>query len=166
MSNITSLEIRISEAEDSLAFFTDKLKTLKAEFEEFKQQHQEQEQEQEQENLLGRCATHPEYGRGIIVSDNPDTFKQVRFMVRNDEFTDGADRFFVNFDDLTLDPVTLTTGQDFEDAPEGTIVEDITNPRCVAMKIRGTWCLVGLGGVALTSEDMSACRVIRWGNGK
>lgn len=133
MSNITSLEIRISEAEDSLAFFTDELKTLKSEFEELKQQ------QQEQEDLLGRRATHPEYGRGIIVSDNPDTSKQVRFIVRNDEFTDGAERFFVNFDDLTLDPATLTTEQDFEDAPEGTIVQGLSFPEMAFMKSNSLW---------------------------
>lgn len=58
---------------------------------------------------------------------------------------------------------TLTTAEVFNNAPEGTIVEDITDPRCVAMKIRGIWYLAGLGGAALTSEGMPACRVIRWG---
>ena len=81
MTSIKDLELRIKSAASTLEM-------LRGELEELRQQQQ---QEPEPESLLGRWATHPKYGRGIIASDKPDTFKEVRFTIRNDEFTDGAD---------------------------------------------------------------------------
>lgn len=74
------------------------------------------------ENLFGRWATHPEYGRGIIISAYPDATDFVRFAYENSCFVGGSDWECVNPDDLTLDPVELTTMKDFRTAPEGTIV--------------------------------------------
>ncbi|OFQ48123.1 hypothetical protein [Corynebacterium sp. HMSC076D02] len=74
------------------------------------------------ENLFGRWATHPEYGRGIIISAYPDETCLVRFAYENSCFVGGSDWECVNPDDLTLDPVELTTMKDFRTAPEGTIV--------------------------------------------
>lgn len=78
MTSIKDLELRIKSAASTLEM-------LRGELEELRQQEQ---QEPEQESLLGRWATHPKHGRGIIASDKPDTFKEVRFTIRNDEFTD------------------------------------------------------------------------------
>ena len=69
------------------------------------------------ENLFGRWATHPTLGRGIIISAHPDRENFVKFV--NGESWSG-----VILDDLTLDPVELTTKADFEDAPEGTVISD------------------------------------------
>ena len=154
MTNIDDLQERISSAEAVLD-------ALKTELQELKNQ----EQQQEPEPLFGRWATHPEHGRGIIASDNPDTFKEVLFTIRNDEFTDGADQLFVRFDDLTLDPATLNGEQDFDRAPGFTIVEDIDDLRCVAVKVGGGWHWGGEAN-AVPPEGMPPCRVIRWGNGQ
>ena len=74
------------------------------------------------ENLFGRWATHPEYGRGIIISAYPEATDLVRFAYENSGFVGGSDWECVNPDDLALDPVELTTMKDFRTAPEGTIV--------------------------------------------
>lgn len=155
MTTIKDLELRIKSAEATLEMLRGDLEALK----------QQQQQEPKPESLLGRWATHPTYGRGIITSDKPDTFKEVRFTIRNDEFTDGADQLFVRFDDLTLDPATLTTAKDFEDAPEGTIVEELGNERGVCVKAGVRW-YIAVGSYAVRSGHMPTCRVIRWGNGQ
>lgn len=73
-------------------------------------------------NLFGRWATHPVHGRGIIYSAYPDADGLVRFAYENSCFVSGSSWEFVNPDLLTLDPVELTTAEDFENAPEGTVV--------------------------------------------
>ena len=70
-----------------------------------------------QENLFGRWAEHPTLGRGIIISEHPDQGNLVKFV--NDKSWSG-----VILDELTLDPVELTTVPDFEAAPEGTVISD------------------------------------------
>lgn len=155
MTSIKDLELRIKSAESTLEM-------LRGELEELRQQQQ---QKPEPASLLGRGATHPEHGRGIIASDKPDTFKEVRFTIRNDEFTDGADQLFVRFDDLALDPATLTTQQDFDKAPEGTIAESTMYPKGVVVKTEDGWYRAG-GMHAIAVEYMPTCRVIRWGNGQ
>lgn len=83
------------------------------------------------ENLFGRWATHPEYGRGdtridrrrgIICSAHPDQVGLVRFIYEEENRAGGTDCVWVGIDDLTIDPVELTTMKDFRTAPEGTIV--------------------------------------------
>lgn len=164
MTTINDLELRIGSAEDIIVVLKDELAELKTHLQELKEQ-QEKDKQPEQESLLGRWATHPKYGRGIITSDKPDTFKEVRFTIRNDEFTDGADQLFVRFDDLTLDPATLTTAKDFEDAPKGTIVEATERPHDIYVKAEVRWYIAGYTST-ISSKDIPACRVIRWGNGK
>lgn len=160
MTKIDDLQERVNSAEKIFDAFKSELDELKAELEALKNQ------EPEQESLLGCWATHKEYGRGVIFSSEPNDDGYVRIAYRNDSCMGGAETCYARPEDLDLDPAILTTGQDFEDAPEGTIIEDITDPRCVAMKIRGIWYLAGLGGAAVTSEQMPPCRVIRWGNGQ
>ncbi|MFS0445980.1 hypothetical protein ACL1CR_13965, partial [Corynebacterium striatum] len=70
-----------------------------------------------QENLFGRWAEHPTLGRGIIISEHPDQENFVKFV-------NGKSWSGVTLDDLTLDPAELTTVEDFETAPEGTVVAD------------------------------------------
>ena len=153
MTTIKDLELRIKSAESTLEM-------LRGELEELRQQ-----QQQEPEPLFGRWATHPTYGRGIIVSRKPDSDGELRFAYRNSSYTDHVDTRFVLPESLTLDPATLTTAKDFEDAPEGTIVEATMCPKDVAVKTEDGWRRTG-GMHAIAVEYMPACRVIRWGNGK
>lgn len=153
MTNIDDLQERISSAEAVLD-------ALKTEFEAFKKQEQ-----QEPESLFGRWAIHPGYGRGIIVSRNPDDDGEVRFAYLNSSYTDGVETRFARPESLTIDPATLNTTEDFEKAPVGTIVESITEPRDVYVKAGVRW-YIAAGSYAVRSVHMIPCRVIRWGNGK
>lgn len=155
MTTIDDLESRISSAEATL-------ERLNAELTELKAQAQEQ---QEPESLFGRWATHKEYGRGIIISDKPDGDGDVRFAYRNSSYTDHVDTRFVLPESLTLDPATLTTTEDFDKAPVGTIVEAPMYPKDVAVKTEDGWYRTG-GMHAIAVEYMPTCRVIRWGNGQ
>ena len=157
MTTIDDLEMRIEGAEDALTFVKDQLAGLKANLQELKQQ--------EPESLFGRWATHKEHGRGIIVSCKPDGEGDVRFAYLNSSYTDHVDTRFVLPEHLDPDPVTLTTTKDFEDAPEGTIVEAPMYPKDVAVKTEDGWYRTG-GMHAIAVEYMPTCRVIRWGNGQ
>lgn len=117
------------------------------------------------ESLFGRWATHPEYGRGIITSIKPDSTGEVRFAYRHSSYTDGAETRFARPESLTIDPATLITGQDFEDAPDGTIAETLTEPRYVYTKARGVWYATG-SKYYIPSHEVRECRVIKWGNGQ
>ena len=170
MTDIKDLEMRIEGAEDALTFVKDQLAGLKTHLQELK----EQEEDKQPESLFGRWATHPEYGRGIIASRKPDGDGEVRFAYRTSRYTDEVNIRFVlpehltlDFDPatLTLDPATLTTTEDFEDAPEGTIVEAPMYPKDVAVKTEDGWYRTG-GMHAIAVEYMPTCRVIRWGNGQ
>lgn len=154
MTDIKDLELRIKSAESTLEM-------LRGELEELRQQ----EPEPEKEDLFGRWATHPEHGRGIIVSRKPDGDGDVRFAYRNGSYTDGVDTRFVLPESLDLDPATLTTHQDFDKAPEGTIVEATMYPKDVAVKTEDGWYRTG-GMHAIAVEYMPTCRVIRWGTGQ
>ena len=155
MTTIKYLEERIKSAESTLEM-------LRGELEELRQQQQ---QEPEQESLLGRWATHKVYGRGIIISDKPDGDGDVRFAYLNRSYTDHVDTRFVLPEHLDLDPATLTTTEDFDKAPVGTIVEAPMYPKDVAIKTEDGWYRTG-GMHAIAVEYMPTCRVIRWGNGK
>ncbi|OFP17172.1 hypothetical protein HMPREF2998_02995 [Corynebacterium sp. HMSC065A05] len=74
------------------------------------------------QSLFGRWATHPKYGRGFISSAYPNLDGFMRFNYKNEGLPGGANWVWASLDDLALDPVELTTVEDFEDAPEGTIV--------------------------------------------
>lgn len=115
------------------------------------------------EPLLGRWATHPAYGRGIIVSRRPDGDGEVRFVCRNSSYTDDVDTRFVRPESITLDPATLTIAQDFEDAPEGTIIEIMVEPKDVYLKADGAWYGAGKD-YATPAKALTKARVIRWGN--
>lgn len=80
------------------------------------------------ELLFGRKAEHLEHGRGMICSAYPNENGFVRFVYKDKCFIDGTNWERVHLDDLTLDPVELTTAEDYDNAPEGTIVEDCFAP--------------------------------------
>lgn len=156
MTDIKDLELRIKSAESTLEM-------LRGELEELRQQEQ---QEPEQESLFGRWATHPEHGRGIIISDKPDFGGEVKFAYHwNPEDEDSTTCHYVNLGGLALDPVTLATAKDFDKAPVGTIVEATMYPKDVAVKTEDGWYRTG-GMHAIAVEYMPTCRVIRWGENK
>lgn len=156
MTSIKDLELRIKSAESTLEM-------LRGELEELRQQQQP---EPEQESLLGRWATHPKYGRGIITDVEPNADGEVEFAFPDKEDWDTrTTSVMIEVDDLTLDPATLTTAEDFQDAPEGTIAEPTMYPKDVAVKTEDGWYRTG-GMHAIAVEYMPTCRVIRWGNGQ
>lgn len=162
MTDIKDLEMRIEGAEDALAFVKDQLAGLKTHLQELKEK---QDKQPEPEPLFGRWATHPTYGRGIIASDKLDGDGEVNFRYRCSGAETGVVVEYASLDDLTLDPTTLTTAEDFEGAPEGTIVEGPMSPKDVAVKTEDGWYRTG-GMHAMAVEYMPTCRVIRWGNGQ
>lgn len=159
MTTIKDLEMRIEGAEDAITFVKDQLAGLKTHLQELK----EQEEDKQPESLFGRWATHPEYGRGIIVSRKPDSVGDVRFAYRNSSYTDDVDTRFVLPESLDLYPVTLTTIEEFKSAPIGTIIE-CTNGDAFAKDKEGLW------NDEFNDKNMNnyyaPARVIRWGNGQ
>lgn len=164
MTSIKDLETQIESAEDALAFVKDELQELKTNLQELKAQ--EKDKQPEPASLLGRWATHPTYGRGIITDVEPSADGDVEFA-----FPDAGDcetrtsSIQVTLDEIDLDPETLITAKDFEDAPEGTIAEAAMYPKDVAVKTEDGWYRAG-GMHAIAVEYMPTCRVIRWGDGK
>ncbi|MDC7116142.1 hypothetical protein [Corynebacterium amycolatum] len=157
MTDIKDLELRIRSAESTLEM-------LRGELEELRQQQQQE--QPEQESLFGRWATHPKHGRGIITDVEPDSEGEIEFAFPDDTDRDTrTSSVMVEVDELDLDPATLTTAKDFEDAPDGTIVEELGNERGVYVKAGVRW-YIAAGSYAVRSGHMPTCRVIRWGNGK
>lgn len=160
MTTIAELEFCIRSTQTVIKNAEATLERLKAELTELKAQEQ-----LEQESLLGRWATHPEHGRGIIASRKPDGDGEVRFAYRNSSYTDDVDTRFVRLEYLDLDPATLNTAKDFNDAPEGTIAEIMVEPKGVYVKKDNVW--FGAGEEYPTPvQSLAKARVIRWGNGK
>lgn len=152
MTSIKDLELRIKSAASTLEM-------LRGELEELRQQQQ---QKPEPESLFGRWATHKERGRVLIISDRPDCTNTVATIVKG---VATESMFWADIDNLTLDPVTLNTTEDFEKAPVGTIVEAPMYPKDVAVKTEDGWYRTG-GMHAIAVEYMPTCRVIRWGENK
>lgn len=154
MTSIKDLELRIKSAESTLEMLRGELEALR------------QQEQQEPESLLGRWATHPKYGRGIITDVEPDSTGEIEFA-----FPDEEDRYTrtssvqATLDEIDLDPATLNGEQEFGKAPVGTIVESIRTPQDVYVKSGAVWYITG-DTLGTLSEGMPACRVIRWGNGQ
>jgi len=120
-------------------------------------------------NLFGRWATHPDYGRGIIVSPHPTKSKKIKFVYKDEEDTSSTCWDWIPLKVLTLDPVELATAEDFKNAPEGTIVEA---PRGNAYQkvynkvYNDCWESVS---DELKTEELAASgpwKVLRWGWGE
>ncbi|HAT1133951.1 TPA: hypothetical protein ACGIYY_001087 [Corynebacterium striatum] len=110
------------------------------------------------ENLFGRWATHLTLGRGIIISAHPDQHTFVKF-------ANGKSWSYVAFDNLTLDPVELTTLEDFEDAPEGTVISD-TGANAYQKLSSDAW---ESRNDYLTDKEMAVSgpwKILRWGWGE
>jgi hypothetical protein len=116
-------------------------------------------------NLFGRWATHPKLGRGIIISAHPDLANNVWFARKIEEGNDGADWECVVFEDFTLDPVELTTVEDFENAPVGTIVAKPQGEACQKVFDHQWESLSDL----FTDKEMEIkgpWKILRWGWGE
>ena len=167
MTTIADLEFRIRSAQTVIKNAEGTLERLNAELTELKKQ--EKGKQSEPESLFGRWATHPEYGRGIIISDKPDFGGEVKFAYHwNPEDEDPTTCHYVNLGGLALDPVTLTTTEEYQAAPVGTIIEVCET--AVARKISKQWwdrsgTQAPWSNVEL-SDEIGTCRVIRWGNGR
>lgn len=155
MTSIKDLELRIKSAESTIEMLRGELEALR----------QQEQQEPEHESLLGRWATHPEHGRVIIVARHPDNEGDVQFAYRDDRFTDGVNYKFARPESILIDPVTLTTTKDFNDAPEGTIAEITVEPKGVYVKQDNVWCRAG-EEYPTPVQALTKARVIRWGNGQ
>lgn len=116
-------------------------------------------------DLFGRRATHPRLGRGIILGASPTDQESVEFAVKDGEFTDGSLWNFVLIDDLTLDPIELTSLEEFNNAPLGTVVAEPQGK--VFQKVHADqW--EGLADV-LDPEHMATSgpwQILRWGWGE
>lgn len=117
----------------------------------------------EPEPLFNRWATHPEYGRVLCVSVKPNENGYVWTAFPYSDFGHGARVECTHFLNLDFDPLTLATVEDFENAPEGTIVvNDIYTPmeKCPTGNWEGAslWCN---GNMA----DRGPWQVVRWGKG-
>lgn len=152
MTDIKDLELRIKSAESTLEM-------LRGELEELRQQ------QQESESLFGRWATAPNGQRVLIVEHEWDEDGLIAVVGPTHAGSRETEKIVVSRDQVTLDPVTLTTTKGFEDAPEGTIVEATIYPKDVAVKTEDGWYRTG-GMHAIAVEYMPTCRVIRWGNGQ
>ncbi|MFS0276217.1 hypothetical protein ACL1C8_11685 [Corynebacterium striatum] len=110
------------------------------------------------ENLFGRWAEHPTLGRGIIISEHPDQENFVKFV-------NGKSWSGVILDDLTLDPAELTTVEDFEGAPEGTIISN-TGENAYQQLITDAWESMDDVITAKEMADRGPSKILRWGWGE
>ena len=116
------------------------------------------------ESLFGRWATHPKYGRGIIISACPTVGGRVRFAYKNEDGLSDIDWDFVPPAHLTLNPVELTTEHDFLGAPNGTIV--IADGYFPRVKQDDNWVSAIITSSARVMESIGPWQVVRWGKGE
>lgn len=117
------------------------------------------------EPLFGRWATHLRLGRGIICSAHPDQASLVQFIYGEENHAGGTDCCWVDLDDLTIDPVELTTEEDYENAPEGTVVAE-TGGNSYQKLYDELWESVN---DVLSNEAMAISgpwKILRWGWGE
>ena len=99
-------------------------------------------------SLFGRWATHEKYGRVMCLAgrQRDDTV----YVAYRDLGKPGRTSFWVPVEELTFDPLTLTTVEDFENAPVGTIVEREGSSGwiyTVTKMPNGKWTQSGVSGV-------------------
>ena len=114
-------------------------------------------------SLFGRWATHPTYGRGIIIGAHPDQLNAFVWFVYEKEGTfSGTDWDVIVPEVLTLDPVELTTVEDYDNAPAGTIVA-LNGDSPYLKRVLGNWA--DRFGDKRSDEGMAGTsrKVLRWG---
>ena len=116
-------------------------------------------------SLFGRWATHPELGRGIVVSSCLTTGEKVDFVYKYGGAASDTAWDIVRLDSLTLDPVDLITLEDFENAPIGTIV---AYPQMNAYQkvFDNHWESRNAVFTDKNMETSGPWKILRWGWGK
>lgn len=118
------------------------------------------------EPLFGRRAEHPFHGYGVIISNALTEDRRVLFAHKikapgNNIGVSYVD--YVDYEDLKTEPITLETYQELRDAPDGTIVEAMVEPKDVYVKADNVWYGAG-EDYGISSRSLTKVRVIRWGN--
>lgn len=160
MTTINDLEERIKAAETAIGELRAHIDVLRVGLHYLKNR----EPEPKPESLFGRWATHPVHGRGIIGSRHSDEDSEVLFAYISEHGRTGAIWVYVRTSDLTIDPATLTTVEDYRNAPVGTIVEDHNGDVYVGDSIG--WHTYDGEYDSKEMAGMGTVRVIRWGTGK
>ena len=114
------------------------------------------------ENLFGRWAEHPMLGRGLIISGYLDRTGRMLFASAKENGNDDAQSDWIPLDSLTLDPVELTTVEDYDNAPAGTIVA-LNGDSPYLKRVLGDWA--DRFGDKRSDEGMAGTsrKVLRWG---
>lgn len=116
--------------------------------------------------LFGRWAEHPYHGRGVIISNALTEDGRVLFAHKIKAPGDNIGVSYVDYVDyenLKTEPITLETYQELRDAPDGTIVEAMVEPKDVYVKADNVWYGAG-EDYAISARSLTKVRVIRWGN--
>ena len=150
MTTIKDLEEHFEKLEGVFA-------TLKRELEELKEENLPS----ESESLLGRWATTSNGQRVLIISDQPDEFGMVT-TINKDPDRPRRNRNLV-LANLDVDPVVLTTEENFDSAPKGTIAVYVDGSWEVYVKTDIVWQVIG-DTKLFRGCEMPTCRVIRWGD--
>lgn len=116
-------------------------------------------------SLFGRWATHPELGRGIVVSSCLTTGEKVDFVYKYGGAASDTAWDIVRLDSLTLDPVDLITLEDFENAPEGTIIESSWGD-LYRKSHADHWKGQKINALTETLVTSGPWKILRWGWGK
>lgn len=160
MTTINDLELRIGSAEDIIVVLKDELAELKTHLQELKEK---QDKQPEPESLFGRWATAPNGQRVLIVEHEWDEDGLIAVVGPTHAGSRETEKIVVSRDQVTVDPVTLTTIEEFKSAPIGTIIE-CTNGDAFAKDKEGLW------NDEFNDKNMNnyyaPARVIRWGDGK
>lgn len=122
-----------------------------------------EQQEQEPESLFRRLAEHPYHGRGVIISNALNENRRVRFAHKIKAPGDNIGVSYVDYAHLKTEPTRLEKIQDFNDVPDGTIVEMMTEPKDVYVKEGSVWYGTG-DDYATSANALGKARVIRWGD--
>lgn len=116
------------------------------------------------ENYFGRWATYHDGERYLCLSKKPDRFGNVTVVQENAAIDASKKWTWVSFKELTFDPLYLTTEEDFDNAPVGTIVSS----ECLLPRekiVSGYW----RGFEPFDSHEMAdrgPWDVVRWGTGE
>lgn len=120
-------------------------------------------------SLVGRLATDKFGHRVMVISDQADEDGMVAVIVKGASLKTSTGqesaKFLTRLSELILDPATLKTADAFDDAPVGTIVEELEGEFNVYVNVDGIWYGINENN-AWPSRAMSPARVIRWGNGR
>lgn len=116
-----------------------------------------------EEPLFGRWATHQELGRVLVMSER-DGANSVYVKWRDEDSYSGFSSEWLHVKKLAFDPLTLTTREDFKNAPIGTIV---SRPNFTATEKYedSLWCGLTLRN-NLQMAERGTWEVVRWGQGE